>query len=65
MFGIAGLEALILAVLFPALGLLVLYAIIRLAVRHGMSDALHEQEAARVRSELRLGKEGSPNSPLD
>ena len=65
MFGIAGLEALIVTLLLPALGLFVLYAIIRVAVRHGMGDALREHEAARVRSDLRVGEERSPNSRRD
>jgi hypothetical protein len=63
--GIDGLTGLVAMLLFPALGLLVLYAIIRWAVRDGMSDALREQEAARVRSELQVGEERSPNSRPD
>jgi hypothetical protein len=63
MFGIAGLGALMLALLLPCLGLLVLYVVIRWAVRDGMRDALRADEADRVRSELGLGRERSPNQP--
>ena len=41
--------------------LVVLYGIIRWAVRDGMRDALRAHEAERVRSELGLGEERSPN----
>ena len=58
---ISGLAALVLALLLPVLGLVLLYAIVRMAVRDGMRDALRADEAERVRSELRLGKERSPN----
>jgi hypothetical protein len=61
MFGIDGLEALFLALLLPCLGLLVLYAIIRMAVRDGMRDALRADEAERIRSAHCLGQERSPN----
>jgi uncharacterized membrane protein YqjE len=52
-----------LALLLPCLGLLVLYVVIRWAVRDGMRDALRAHEADRVRSELGLGRERSPNQP--
>ena len=63
--GIDGLTGLFVALLFPALGLLLLYGIIRWAVRDGMGDALRAQEIDRIRSELRLGDERSPNSRPD
>jgi hypothetical protein len=63
--GIGGLDALVLALLFPALALAVLYAIIRWAVRDGMRDALRAQEADRIRSDLRVGEQRSPNSRPD
>ena len=60
MFGFEGFAAVVLALIAPCFGLLVLYAIIRVAVHHGMADALHEAEAKRVRSELGVGKQRSP-----
>ena len=63
--GIDGLTGLFAVLLFPALGLLVLYAIIRWAVRDGIRDALRAGEADRVRSQLGLGKERGPNSRPD
>lgn len=52
--------------LFGALSLvvtiLVLYAVIRLAVRHGISDALRAEDERRTRAELGLGRPRSPNS---
>jgi hypothetical protein len=61
MMGIEGLGPLLVMLAFGWLGLAVLYAVIRVAVRDGMSDALRRQDARRVRSELRLGQERSPN----
>jgi uncharacterized membrane protein len=42
--------------------LTVLYYVVRYAVRDGMVDAQRKVDADRVRSELRLGPERSPNS---
>jgi hypothetical protein len=58
---ISGLGALLLGLIFPILGVIVLYAIIRMAVRDGMRDALRADEADRVRSQLGVGKERGPN----
>lgn len=55
------LAALLMMVVLPLLGLLVLYAIIRVAVRDGMRDALRADEAERVRATYGLGPERSPN----
>ena len=55
-------EVTILAVVVPVVGLLVVYGVIRLAVGHGMVDAQRRLEAERVRGDLRLGDERSPNS---
>lgn len=46
----------------PFLALLALYWVVRLAVRHGSLDAQRAWEAERVREELGLGPERSPNS---
>lgn len=43
-------------------GLTILYYVIRYAVRDGVVDAQRRIDADRVRSELRLGPERSPNS---
>lgn len=42
--------------------LAVAYYVIRLAVRDGVSDANRKRDTARVRGELGLGPERSPNS---
>ena len=42
--------------------LTVLYYVIRFAVRDGVVDANRKVDADRVRSELRIGPERSPNS---
>ncbi|MEP9365420.1 DUF6019 family protein [Nocardioides sp. CN2-186] len=42
--------------------LTVVYYVIRYAVRDGMLDAHRKLDADRVRSDLRLGPERSPNS---
>ena len=55
------MEELLIFVVVPLVGLWVLYAIIRLAVRDGMRDALRLDEAARVRATYGLGDERSPN----
>lgn len=39
MFGISGLDVVLLVALMGLLGLLLLYAVIRLAVRHALEDA--------------------------
>ena len=43
-------------------GLTILYYVIRYAVRDGMVDAQRRVDAERVRAELHLGPERSPNS---
>lgn len=42
--------------------LTVVYYVIRFAVRDGTIDAQNKIDADRVRAELRLGRERSPNS---
>lgn len=44
------------------LALTIVYFVIRIAVRDGMVDAHRRLDAERVRSDLRLGPERSPNS---
>jgi hypothetical protein len=58
MFAIGAVELL----LFPVLGLLLLYVVIRLAVKHGTTDARRQGEADAVRGGLGVGQERSPNS---
>jgi hypothetical protein len=48
--------------LMPVLAILVLYVVIRLAVKHGSLDAHRERDAADVRRQLGVGPERSPNS---
>jgi hypothetical protein len=48
--------------LFPVLALLVLYVVIRLAVKHGNLDAQRQREADEVRRQPGVGPERSPNS---
>ena len=62
MFAMGVIEVAILLVVVPVVGLLVAYGVIRLAVGHGMVDAQRRLEAERVRADLRLGAERSPNS---
>ena len=62
MFAMGIIEVAALFVVLPLLGLLVAYAVIRLAVRHGIVDAQRRLEAERVRDGLQLGAERSPNS---
>jgi hypothetical protein len=52
---------LVLAVL-AVMAMTVLYCVIRFAVRDGMIDAERKRDADRVRAELGLGRERSPNS---
>jgi hypothetical protein len=48
-------------VLVGGVGVLLFYAVIRLAVKHGTMDAHRQLESARERDGL--GPERSPNSP--
>ncbi|WP_191907989.1 hypothetical protein [Nocardioides cynanchi] len=58
MFAMGVVELLI----FPVLALLVLYGVIRLAVKHGTVDAARHREADAVRRQQGVGPERSPNS---
>jgi hypothetical protein len=62
MSGLGVVELALLLLVLPFLALLVLYWVVRLAVRHGSLDAHRAWEAERVRGELGLGAERSPNS---
>ncbi len=59
MTGILGLLA---AAVVTVVALTILYFVVRFAVRDGVVDANRHIDAERVRSELRLGPERSPNS---
>lgn len=59
MTGILGIVA---VAVVMVVGLTVLYLVIRFAVRDGVVDAHRRVDAERIRSELRLGPERSPNS---
>jgi hypothetical protein len=61
MLGI-GVLGVLLGLVFAIVGLAILYYVIRYAVRDGMIDAQRKVDADRVRAELRLGPERSPNS---
>lgn len=58
MFAIGAVELLLL----PVLGILLLYVVIRLAVKHGTLDANRQLETDRVRERDDLGRERSPHS---
>ena len=58
MFGVGEVELL----LMPVLAILVLYVVIRLAVKHGSLDADREREADAVRRQRGVGPERPPNS---
>jgi hypothetical protein len=60
MFAIGAVELL----LFPVLGLLLLYVVIRLAVKHGTTDARRQGEAEDERLRLARVVEKSRNSGL-
>lgn len=57
-----GLLGLLLGLVSTVITMTVLYCVIRFAVRDGVVDAQRKVDAERVRSELRLGPERSPNS---
>jgi hypothetical protein len=61
-FAMGVVEVAILLVVVPAVGLLAAYGVVRLGVAHGMADAQRRLESERVRADLRLGAERSPNS---
>jgi hypothetical protein len=46
----------------PVLALLLLYVVIRLAVKHGTLDAQRERDADAVRRQPGVGPERSPDS---
>jgi hypothetical protein len=48
--------------LFGGVGVLLFYAVVRLAVKHGTIDAHRQLESDRVRERDNLGPERSPNS---
>ncbi len=50
------------AAVVTVVALTILYFVVRFAVRDGVVDANRHIDAERVRSELRLGPERSPNS---
>ena len=60
MFAMGLLELLV----FPVLALLVLYVVIRLAVKHGSLDAQHERVADEERRRLARAVEKSRKSGL-
>ena len=62
MFAIGMPELLLFPVLMSGLALLVLYLVIRLAVKHGNLDAARQREADDVRRQLGVGPERSPDS---
>lgn len=62
MFGIGIVEMLLIGVALPLIGLFVLYAVIRVAVRDGFVDAERRIDAERVRGSLGIGQERSPNT---
>jgi hypothetical protein len=64
MFGIGIIELLLVCLVLPFVGLFVLYAVIRMAVRDGFVDAERRIDADRVRSRLGVGPEHSPNTRL-
>ncbi len=49
MFALGTVELSLLALVLPVLGLVVLYLVIRLAVKHGTLDAHREREADEAR----------------
>jgi hypothetical protein len=58
MFAIGEVELLLL----PVLALLLLYVVIRLAVKHGTLDGQRERDADAVRRQPGVGPERSPDS---
>jgi hypothetical protein len=57
-----GLLGILVGVVLVMVVLTIAYYVIRLAVRDGMIDAQRRLDSERVRSELRVGRERSPNS---
>ncbi|MCW2842096.1 MAG: hypothetical protein JWN22_12 [Nocardioides sp.] len=62
MFGVGVVEVLLVCLVLPFVGLFVLYAVIRMAVRDGSVDAGRRTDAERVRSQIGVGRERSPNT---
>jgi hypothetical protein len=62
MMGLGVTEVLLFTVVSTLLTLTVAYYVIRFAVRDGLVDAQRRIDSARVRDELGLGAERSPNS---
>lgn len=57
-----GLVGVLLGLVSTVITMTVLYYVIRFAVRDGVIDATRRADADRVRGELGLGRERSPNS---
>jgi hypothetical protein len=57
-----GLLGILVGIVLTVVALTIVYFVIRIAVRDGVVDANRRVEVDRVRSELGLGAERSPNS---
>ncbi|GAA1151802.1 DUF6019 family protein [Nocardioides aquiterrae] len=57
-----GILGLLVGMVLAVVGLTILYFVIRYAVRDGVIDAHYKLDSDRVRAELRIGPERSPNS---
>jgi len=57
-----GLLGALVGIIATVIALTIAYYVIRFAVRDGVVDAHRQIDAHRVRSELHLGPERSPNS---
>ena len=57
-----GVLGILVGIVLAVVALTILYFVIRFAVRDGVIDAQYKLDADRVRAELRLGAERSPNS---
>jgi hypothetical protein len=62
MVGIGIIELLLVAIVLPLVGFALLYAVIRMAVRDGSVDAARKIDSERVRGQVGVGRERSPNS---
>ncbi|CAI9413025.1 DUF6019 family protein [Nocardioides sp. T2.26MG-1] len=59
-----GLLGILVGLVGAVVALTVVYYVIRFAVRDGVIDANRKSDGDRVRSELHLGHERSPNSRM-
>jgi hypothetical protein len=59
---VIGLLGILVGIVLTVVALTIVYYVIRIAVRDGVVDANRRVEVDRVRSELGLGAERSPNS---